>query len=220
MAITQERMISLINAASDYRNAILNILRWFEEDRERGQLTGQQYESRINALIFDVIQLKGKHDAVISTEYQRFASRSDYNTRQKIKMEAKRREAGITPKPNAPNILGTTDQVYPRNIAQLPTRNQSQTIIMTPTGTGLMIEDRDESEKLVAQNPDLQNVMQQLNAQIKWTDNLNNPRETAEQRDRQLAQQAVEKRKNPSPMSIEEMNREDNDEEQYDDEDC
>jgi len=107
MAIKKERLASLINAATDYRDKLYELYEHFTEDRNNNRLTGDQYALMGVQISQIILELGNKYNAVISEEQRTFAKNYSRNVYMQRVQEKARREAGVQPRPYIPSILNT-----------------------------------------------------------------------------------------------------------------
>lgn len=121
MPITQGRMIALINAAEDYKQALLRV------EKQLIKLQTQHYDtvpmSEIQVLVTDVgfmVQELVKHDVTIATEYYKFRTNYGRNERERLKMQIKRRAAGVPARVQPQLHYNEHDRLVPRDNTAAP----------------------------------------------------------------------------------------------------
>lgn len=108
MAITQERVMDIIDAGLDYKNAFARLIQVIDEQRERTRdihrLQRLSDLAVLDKAISDIFSIAGigllrnsGSGTILEFEARHFRSAGGRNKRNKIKAEKRRREAGIKP---------------------------------------------------------------------------------------------------------------------------
>lgn len=123
MAIRQERMITLINAAVTYYDIAHTVTRLFTElDSNAPNISHDELRAELTSLVSRaqfVLRDATVFDASIAVERDRFAKNMARNVRKQKYMEMKRRGAGVVQRTQMSN-LGEMTKITPRNVEQRP----------------------------------------------------------------------------------------------------
>lgn len=129
MPIRQERIITLINAAVEYRSLSILCSTWLHDralkDMDRDQLL-LQIESWAGQLNYALIQKASQYEPTITMEYHNFRRNRIRNERYKIKEQIKRRNAGVQQRAQ-PKNLGEQNRLQVTEILTDPTAASSVT---------------------------------------------------------------------------------------------
>lgn len=147
MPVRQERIISLINAAVEYRSLVALARKWLRqpqlEHMTRDELLGQ-IQMWASQLEYAMVENAANHDATITMEYHNLRSNRGRNERAKEKMREKRRNAGLIPRAQPKNLNEAHTLVVRDDIIDPPMSNEGAILPTrqhTPAWT-----DEDEAE--------------------------------------------------------------------------
>ena len=159
MPIRQERMISLINAAIEYRALAALASSWMHDpafqhmtrDEIIGRLTSIQSQ-----LDYALVEHSARHDATITNEYRYFAINMNRNARAKAKMQVKRRADGIEPRQQYRNLnefrtLVVRSDVVDPPADSIPRPTRQRRIQLTPEEEAELQAVYEENERLKQQ---------------------------------------------------------------------
>lgn len=153
MAIRQERMIALINAAVQYRAELERVQKWIS-NRALDHMTHDELLAQIQQMSIIVNeamnQLTAQHSNTIFMEFTQFYRNQRINTHKKAMMAAKRREAGIPERMQPLHHFNETDKLeirhdlldQPRALHIRPER---------PTRVSLTVEEALQLEQQIAE---------------------------------------------------------------------
>lgn len=117
MPVRQERIITLTNAAIEYRSVAALASRWLNTPGLE-HLTRDELINTINSWAFQIntalLEKAAQFDATITVEYQNSQRNRVRNERMKIKMQIKRQAAGVKPRAQ-PRILNETPRLVQRD---------------------------------------------------------------------------------------------------------
>lgn len=111
MPITQTRIISMINAATEYRTALISTYTSLHSMMRRGDFTIEAYHAQLTELANIITDLGDRYNAVISQEKSHFIANQAHNQRAREEAAIRRREMGIQPRRKRPQIINSTDLI-------------------------------------------------------------------------------------------------------------
>lgn len=114
MPIVQSRIMTLVNAAIEYRNLSNMVAKWLS-DRDRFQsMTRDQITAQLqdwaSQIDYATIELDAKYTDHIGKEHRHFRTNARRNERSRVKAQIQRREQGITPR-GQPRSFGETEHL-------------------------------------------------------------------------------------------------------------
>jgi hypothetical protein len=110
MAIKQERMISLINAAVEYRNAYISLHNAMIEDTKRG-IAQNQTDMYLARMAQTILELGERYNAIMVLEAQNFSRNFKHNQLEKERLARIRRDKGIPKRILRPTAINETNRL-------------------------------------------------------------------------------------------------------------
>jgi hypothetical protein len=114
MAIKQERMISLINAAVEYRNAYISLYNAMIENSKRNN---HNLDLHIARMAQTILELGEKYNAIMIVEAQTFARNFERNIHEKERLALRRRVMGVPVRRARPSIINEANSLITNTLS-------------------------------------------------------------------------------------------------------